>query len=71
MVAQGRITWEDFSRIMANVYGQHVTEHETRTEIEIHTCPNSLGPDTFAFLQILDKLYELYEHPVDEYMKTQ
>ena len=54
---------------LAHIPGQHATDHETRAEIETHTCPNSLGPDTFAFLQILDKLDELYKYPGDEYMK--
>ena len=37
LVAQEDITWEEFSRIMTEVFGQQVTEHEIRAEIETHT----------------------------------
>ena len=71
LVAQEEITWSDFSRIMTEVFGQQVTEHEIRAEIEAHTRPNSSGPDTIAFLQILDQLYGLCKHPVDEFTRIQ
>ena len=35
------------------------------------TRPNSLGPDTISFLQVLDQLYGLYKHLVDELTKIQ
>ena len=54
LVAQEEITWSDFNQIMTEVFGQQVTDHENRSEIESHTRPNSSGPDTIAFLQILD-----------------
>ena len=41
LIAQEQITWEDFSRIMTEVYGQQITDQEIRTEIETHTRPNS------------------------------
>ena len=71
LVAQEDITWSDFSRIMTEVFGQQVTEHEIRAEIEAHTRPNSSGPDTIAFLQILDQLYGLCKHPVDKFTQIQ
>ena len=71
LVAQEEITWSDFSRIMTEVFGQQVTEHEIRAEIEAHTRPNSSGPYTISFIQILDQLYGLCKHPVDEFTKIQ
>ena len=71
LVAQEDITWEEFSRIMTEVFGQQVTEHEIRAEIETHTRPNSSGPDTIAFIQVLDQLYGLCKHPVDEFTRIQ
>ena len=50
LVAQEEITWSDFSRIMTGVFGQQVTDHEIKSEIESHMRPNSSGPDTIAFL---------------------
>ena len=50
LVAQEDITWEEFSRIMTEVFGQQVTEHEIRAEIETHTRLNSSGPDTISFI---------------------
>ena len=70
-MAQEEITLSDFSRIMTEVFGQQVTEHKIRAEIEAHTRPNSSGPDTIAFLQILDQLYGLYKHLVDEFTRIQ
>ena len=67
LVAQEDITWEEFSRIMTEVFGQQVTEHEIRAEIETHTRLNSSGPDTISFIQVLDQLYGLCKHPVDEF----
>ena len=71
LVAQEDITWEEFSRILTEVFGQQVTEHEIRAEIETHTRPNSSGPDTIAFIQVLDQLYGLCKHPVDEFTRIQ
>ena len=56
---------------MTAVFGQQVTEHEIRAEIEAHTRPNSSGPNIIAFLQILDQLYGLCKHPVDEFTRIQ
>ena len=56
---------------MTEVFGQQVTEHEIRAEIEAHMRPNSSGLDTIAFLQILDQLYGLCKHPVDEFTRIQ
>ena len=69
-VAQEELTWSHFSRIMIEVFGQQVTDHEIRSEIEFHMRPNSSGPDTIAFLQIRDQLYGLCKHPVDEFTKN-
>ena len=71
LIAQAQITWEDFSRLMTDIYGHQVTDHHIRQEIETLTRPNSLGPDTISFLQVLDQLYGLCKHPVDEYTKIQ
>ena len=71
LVAQEDITWEEFSRIMTEVFGQQVTEHKIRAEIETHTRPNSSGPDTISFIQVLDQLYGLCKHPVDEFKRIQ
>ena len=71
MVAQEDITWEEFSRIMTKDFGQQVTEHEIRAEIETHTKPSSFGPDTISFIQVLDQLYGLCKHPVDEFTRIQ
>ena len=56
---------------MTEVFGQQVTEHKIRTQIEAHTRPNSSGPDTISFIQILDQLYHLCKHPVDEFTRIQ
>ena len=56
---------------MIEVFGQQVTDHEIRSEIESHMSPNSSGRDTIAFLQILDQLYGLCKHPVDEFTRIQ
>ena len=48
-----------------------MTKHEIRAEIEAHTRPNSSGPDTISFIQILDQLYGLCKHPVDEFTRIQ
>ena len=66
LVAQQQITWEDFSRIMMEVYGQQVIEHEIRIEIEAYTRPNSPRLDTITFLQVFDQFYRLCKHSVDE-----
>ena len=71
LVAQEDITWTDFSRIMTEVFGQQVTEHKIRAEIEAHTRPNSSSPDIISFIQILDQLYGLCKHPVDEFTRIQ
>ena len=54
---------------MTEVFGQQATDHEIRSEIESHTRPNSSGLDTIAFLQILDQLYGLCKHLVDEFTR--
>ena len=69
MVAQEDITWEEFSRIMTEVFGQQVTEHEICAKIETHTRPNISGPDTISFIQVLDQLYGLCKHLVDEFTR--
>ena len=56
---------------MTEIFGQQVTEHEIRAEIEAHTRPNSSAPDTISFIQILDQLYGLCKHPVDEFTRIQ
>ena len=56
---------------MTEVFGQQLIEHEIRAEIEAHTRPNSSGPDTISFIQILDQLYGLCKHPVDEFTRIQ
>ena len=48
-----------------------MTDHKIRSEIESHTRPNSSGLDTIAFLQILDQLYGLCKHLVDEFTRIQ
>ena len=50
LVAQAQISWEDFSRLMTDIYGHQVTDHDIRLEIEALTRPNSSGPDTISFL---------------------
>ena len=56
---------------MTEVFVQQVTEHEIRAQIEADTRPNSSGPDTIFFLQILDQLYDLCKHHVDEFTRIQ
>ena len=56
---------------MIEVFGQQVTEQKIRAEIEAHTRPNSSGPDTISFIQILDQLYGLCKHLVDEFTRIQ
>ena len=71
LIAQAQISWYDFSRIMTDIYGHQVTDHDIKVEIDSLTKPNSSGPDTVSFLQVLDQLYGLCKHPVDEYTKIQ
>ena len=69
MIAQEQITWEDFSRIMKEVYGQQVTNHDIKTEIEAHTrcvvllyfktVENPVSMDFFAFLGCAGKPTQL------------
>ena len=37
LVALAQITWEDFSRIMMEIYGHQVTDHNICAEIETLT----------------------------------
>ena len=41
LLAQAQISWEDFSRIMTDVYGHQVTDHDIRLEIDNLTRPSS------------------------------
>ena len=50
LVAQAQIAWEDFSRIMTDMYGHQVTDHDIRLELDTLTSPNNSGPDTISFL---------------------
>ena len=70
-VAHEEITWSDLCRIMTEVFSQQVSEHEIRAEIKAHTRPNSSSPDTISILQILDQLYGLCKHLVDEFTRIQ
>ena len=63
LVAEEQIIWNDFSRIITEVYGQQIPDHEVRSEIEAYTRPNSSRHDTIAFLQVLDQFYRLCDTP--------
>lgn len=71
LVAQAQISWEDFSTLMTDIYGHQVENHDIRLEIDTLTKPNSSGPDTISFLQILDQFDGLCKYPVYEFTKIQ
>ena len=56
---------------MTDIYGHQVTDHDIRLEIDALTQPNNSKTDTVLFLQVVDQLYGLCKHLVDEFTKIQ
>ena len=50
-----------------DIYGHQVIDHDISAKFKTQNRPFNLGSDTIAFLQVLDQLYRLYKHPVEDY----
>ena len=56
---------------MIAAFRHQVMDGDIHTEIEYHTRLGQSSNDTIAFIQILNQLYGLCRHLVDEYIKIQ